>query len=452
MEIDKDLIASVLLEAEKDADKRAAAILKGPSLNGLDIYEAATLLSIKDPLIIELMLKKADEVKQRVFGSRVVLFAPLYLSNYCSNGCLYCGFRRGNRASERRALSIEEVVEEAGRLCNMGFKRVLLVTGEDKQWGLSHIISCVKAIYGQTGMRIVHVNAPPMDLESFRALKGSGVGVYQCFQETYHRPTYEVMHPTGAKKDFSMRLNAMDVAMEAGFEDVGIGPLFGLYDFRFECVSTIAHSIHLFKKFGAHAHTLSIPRLRPVPETPLKEIPYPLTDMDLKIAVSVFRLSVPSAGVVASTRESAQLRHELLHAGATQISAASRTDPGGYSAVSGKSLEQFSTSDTRPLDEVMESIAKEGYLPSLCTTCYRVGRTGAQFMERALSGGMESLCEANAILTLKEYMEDNRANGARATLEGALKNAIDGIKDEPLKKAVLEKIMEIEQGSRDRHF
>ncbi len=452
MEINKDQLEEVLLEAEKDADKRARGILEGLSLNGLCISDAAALLSVKDPSVIGLIHKKADEVKQAVFGKRVVLFAPLYLSSFCVNGCLYCGFRSDNRASERRALTVDEVVGEARRLFNMGFKRVLLVTGEDKRWGLPYIIACVKAIYGQTGIRIVHVNAPPMDVESFRALKASGVGVYQCFQETYHRPTYELMHPTGAKRDFSARLNAMDSAMEAGFQDVGIGPLLGLYDFRFECISAIAHSIHLFSKFGAHAHTISIPRLRPVSDTPLKEAPYPLTDIDLKMIVSVLRLSVPSAGVVVSTREPAELRHALLHAGATQVSAASRTAPGGYGAESGKSLEQFSTSDTRTLEEVMESISKEGYLPSLCTTCYRVGRTGAEFMQKAITGNMERLCEANAMLTLKEYIEDNRANGARQALESALKNAIDGIRDEPFKKAVLDKIREIEQGARDRFF
>lgn len=437
------------LPEPKEAD--ALLALKAASMaKGLSLEEAAMLLAIREPSLIDLQIKTAAEVKEKVFGKRIVLFAPLYLSNHCTNGCKYCGFRSGGSEIARKALSVEEAVTEAKALEAMGFKRVLLVTGEDPRWGLDYIVSCVRAIYGRTGIRIVHVNAPPMDTDSLRELKASGAGVYQSFQETYHRPTYEEMHPFGRKKDYSFRLGVMDRAMEAGFGDVGIGPLLGLYDYRFDALSAIAHSLHLYDKFGAHAHTISIPRLRPA-EDGLKDVPMGVTDQELKKIVAVFRLSVPSAGIVASTREPASLRAELIHAGATQLSAASRTSPGGYAGKEA-SLEQFSTTDHRGLAEVMKSVIDEGLLPSLCTACYRAGRIGGDFTGRTVAGEMEKFCQANAVLTLKEYLLDFCNNGTRDSVERAIDQGLDGVKDQGLKNALAEKIEALEKGKRDQYF
>jgi len=427
---------------------------------GLDLEEASILLNAEDPSPLEAIYKKAGEVKERVFGSRAVLFAPLYLSNYCVNGCLYCGFRSSGDPAQRRALTPEEAAREARALVAMGFRRVLLVTGEDPRFGIDYIVSCVRAVYENSGMRIVHLNAPPVDVDSLRVLKNAGVGVFQVFQETYHRPTYKKMHPFGKKSDFDFRLTVMDRAVAAGFDDLGLGPLLGLYDYRFDCLATIAHSRRLFEKYGAHAHTLSIPRLRPAPGSALGAVPFNVTDEDLKKITAVFRLAVPTAGVVVSTREAPELRSTLLHLGASQLSAASRTDPGGYAEeeTEGEKREgsrgQFTTNDHRGLVEVMGSIAREGLVPSLCTTCYRVGRTGPEFTEITGSGQMEKFCTANAALTLKEFLLDQngKTNGMRAPMEKALEKCLHEIKDPGLKQKVLNKMKEMEKGRRDLFF
>ena len=452
MIIDAEKIEA-LLKRPADIALAREALKRAGAGSAITLEEAAELLKCEDANVREGLLKTAAEVKQKIFGSRVVLFAPLYLSNYCTNGCLYCGFRSQNRGAQRTALTPEEAANEAAALVAMGFKRVLLVTGEDGRYSIDYITACVRAIYENTGMRIVHLNAPPVDVEGLRALKASGVGVYQSFQETYHRPTYARMHPSGRKKDYDYRLAVMDRAVEAGFKDVGIGPLFGLYDHRFEVLATIAHSTHLCDRFGAHAHTISLPRLRPA-LSGLTQVPSPVSDAELKKITAVFRLAVPCAGLVVSTRESAQLRGELLKVGASQISAASRTNPGGYTHSEEKTLEQFSTDDNRSLAEVMGTIAAGGFLPSLCTTCYRVGRTGSDFMEKTTAGEMERLCHANAVLTLKEYLADHpgAVNGESGAVEKALEKGIERVMEPALKKALLEKLQQIEEGKRDLYF
>lgn len=461
--IDADKLQAVLQETVAALDRggvqwaaRVTRAIETAGLGkGLAIEDAAALLCVVDRDSREHLYKIAAQVKSRSFGDRVVLFAPLYLSNYCSNGCVYCGFRAGNAVTAtagRKALSVDEAVGEARALETIGFKRVLLVTGEDARYGVDFIAERVKAIYSKTGIRIVHVNAPPCDVDELKELKKAGVGVYQSFQETYHRPTYKAMHPTGRKKDYDYRLNVMDRALEAGFQDVGIGALLGLYDFRFDCLAAIAHSQYLYERWGTHAHTISVPRLRPAGEWGIveKDAPFKIPDEDMKLITAVYRLSLPTAGVVVSTRESAALRTKLMHCGASQFSAGSRTNPGGYSEKG--AMEQFSTDDKRSLEEVMVSIAREGFLPSLCTTCYRVGRVGHEFTQTTISGNMEKLCHANAILTLKEYIADSRANGRKEALEAAMRSSIAELKDPAMKKAVLDKLDEIERGKRDLYF
>ncbi|MBI5970747.1 MAG: [FeFe] hydrogenase H-cluster radical SAM maturase HydG [Deltaproteobacteria bacterium] len=423
---------------------------------GLTLEDAAALLSIVDAGQKKLLYASAKALKVRLFGARVVLFAPLYLSNRCVNSCVYCAFSAGNKAAQggRRSLTPKEAAREARAIEAMGFKRILLVTGEDPALGLDYLISCVNAVYENTGIRIIHVNAPPMEGAEFKALKAAGVGVYQSFQETYHEKTYARVHPGGKKRDFAYRLSTMDRALSAGFNDVGMGPLLGLYDYKYECLSAISHSTHLYEKFGTHAHTVSIPRLRPALGAALKDAPCPVTDEELKKSAAVLRLAIPPAGIVVSTREPAALRAELLHCGATQLSAGSRTNPGGYAEES--TIEQFSTNDKRSLSEVMTAIAKDGFLPSLCTTCYRVGRVGHEFTEKTVSGGMAKLCQANAILTLKEYISDvklnNRLSVEKDALVNMLASSIEEIEDQTLKKAVLKKLKEIDSGKRDLYF
>ncbi len=471
MIIDVKQISDLIENSPEPSAFEVSLILKGvEKARGLTVQDAATLLAIKDQASLESLFQTASKVKEKLFGRRIVLFAPLYLSNYCTNGCLYCGFKSGNTEQPRKALTTDEIVREANTLSKMGFKRVLLVTGEDRRFGLSYIIDAVRAIYEQTDMRIVHVNAPPMDVPELKELKESGVGVFQAFQETYHPETYKKMHPTGAKKDYDYRLSVMDRALEAGFHDVGIGALLGLYDWRFDVLSTIAHSKHLYSKFGTHAHTISVPRLRPAVGSALdKETTerFAVSDLDFKKAVAVYRLSVPTAGIVVTTREPEELRNDLIRTGASQLSAASRTAPGGYdnnnarSRQNGqndqskqveKTLEQFSTHDQRSMVEVMASILKQGGMPSLCTTCYRTGRVGHGFTEITSAGGMEKFCRANALLTLKEYMLDNPVNGLSGLFNEALEKSYHEIKDPELKKKVAAKLTELKNGKRDLYI
>ncbi|MBI3399084.1 MAG: [FeFe] hydrogenase H-cluster radical SAM maturase HydG [Deltaproteobacteria bacterium] len=455
MIIDAKRIENILSDIKQPNAYEVDDILaKASLLNGLNLEDAAVLVSVEDPHILKTIFIRAGEVKEKVFGKRIVLFAPLYLSNYCINNCLYCGFRKGNKDAVRKALSIDEVMQEAKILEAKGFKRILLVCGEEpKVSSMEYIIEAVDAIYKTTGIRIIHVNSPPMDSVDLKRLKASGVGVYQVFQETYHRPTYALMHPSGKKRNYDYRLGVMDRAMEAGFEDVGIGSLLGLYDYKFDVLATLAHSQHLFKRFGAYAHTISVPRLRPADGSSVKDAPFSVSDLEFKKVVAVYRLAVPCAGVVVSTREAAVMRDEVIQIGASQISAGSKTEPGGYASVGTVStvqpVEQFSTNDHRGLEEMIASIIRHGFMPSLCTTCYRVGRTGADFTGKTLSGNMEKFCQANALLTLQEYLLDYVQNGARELGESAIEKGLQEIKETGLKKEVLKKLDEIRQGKRD---
>lgn len=451
-----ETIETILQNARPDSARLKEILEKASLAKGLSLDEAAVLLSVKDNVLLHEIYHAANLVKEKVFGKRVVVFAPLYLSNYCTNNCLYCGFRIDNKDAVRKALDKDEIISEANILEDMGFKRLLLVCGEDpKRAGLDYMLDAVDAIYKNTGMRILHINAPPMALEELRTLKGAGVGVYQAFQETYHKPTYEKFHPSGRKSNYEYRLNVMDRAIEAGFEDVGIGALLGLYDYRYDALAVIAHSQYLFERFGAYAHTISVPRLRPASGSPIKDMPESVTDEDFKKIVAVYRLAAPSAGVVISTREPAALRDEVLHIGASQISAGSKTEPGGYNergkgqGVRGKAVEQFSVNDHRTMEEMLLSIAKSGLMPSLCTTCYRVGRTGRAFTNKTLAGDMNKFCHANAILTLQEYILDYAKNGGAEIGKAAIEKGIEEIKEEGLKKILMKKLAEIKAGKRD---
>lgn len=453
--IDTDLIKKLIDSDQSPEREEILAVLeKAKKLKGLTPEETALLMRAgKEGLCLDEIYQTSGEVKRRSFGGRIVLFAPLYLTNDCINNCLYCGFRKDNREADRNTLTVEDAVREAKLLEKTGFNRLLLVAGESpKNSSVERIVEIVKAIYANTGIRIIHVNAAPMPVEQLKILKSSGVGVFQVFQETYHEETYAKMHTTGPKSNYQKRISALDKAMESGFDDVGAGALLGLYDWRFEVLALISHARHLYEKFGAWPHTISVPRLQPTIGSPLASAPYPVSDEEFKLIVALYRLAVPTAGVVVTTREPAALRDELLHIGVSQISAGSRTDPGGYSKeIERFDASQFRTSDHRSLEEIVEYIASMGHLPSLCTSCYRVGRTGRSFTETVSHEEMERYCLPNALLTLKEYVIDH-ANGSAAICNEIIEKNVTLIADEKLKKATLAKLKEIEAGKRDLFF
>jgi 2-iminoacetate synthase len=445
--------ASAALAGAKPPDGRELERIleRAGDIGGLCLDDAASLLMVEEPGMLTRLYAEANSVKETVFGPRVVLFAPLYLSNHCSNDCLYCGFRRSNKDAVRRTLDVDEAVGQAGLLASRGFKRLLLVAGEHPgKNGLDYLVEVAHAIYDKTDIRILHVNCAPLDVEGFIRLKAAGYGVYQCFQETYHPDTYAVMHPSGRKREFGFRLSAMDRALDAGFGDVGIGALLGLYDYRFDVLATIAHSQHLEERFGAAAHTISVPRLRPAAGWRLDGAPSPVSDDDFRKIVAVYRLAVPYAGVVVSTREPEAIREAVLDGGASQISAGSSTEPGGYSGRH-ESAAQFSVTDTRGLIEMMEVIAARGLLPSLCTSCYRSGRQGAPFRELASSGAIKDFCTPNAILSLKEFILENRGSAIAGMLERVIAKYAGSVEG-PLMRDLAEKLARIEKGEKDVRY
>ncbi|MGD9580022.1 MAG: [FeFe] hydrogenase H-cluster radical SAM maturase HydG, partial [Vampirovibrionia bacterium] len=354
-------------------------IEKSRKAKGLTLLESAALLNVNDSDTLEKIFHAAKEVKELIYGKRIVLFAPLYLSNYCTNNCLYCSFRLDNKDLVRVKLTIDEAVEDAKNLMAQGHKRLLLVAGEDvQQTKLDYIGEVIDKIYktkvGRGEIRRININVAPLSVDDFKTLKSFNIGTYQSFQETYHFETYKKMHPSGLKANYAWRYETMGRAFEAGFDDVGMGVLFGLTDYRFETLAMLKHSQELEKKYGVGPHTLSIPRLEPAKGAPFSiESPYAVDDISFKKIVAVLRLSVPYTGIILSTRERPDFRKEVIALGVSQISAGSKTNPGGYKANCG-SGEQFAVGDHRSLDEVIAELCENDYVPSFCTGCYRLGR------------------------------------------------------------------------------
>lgn len=398
---------------------------KALELKGLSLKDIPPLLKISDPELLQELFHTAREVKQNIYGKRLVIFAPLYISNLCSNECLYCAFRATNKSLKRRSLNYDEIKREVEILIDQGHKRILLVAGESyPKEGLNYILKAIDTIYSVKNkgeIRRVNVNIAPLKLDEFRELKAHHIGTYQLFQETYHKETYQKVHLKGVKKDYDFRITAMGRAMEAGIDDVGIGVLFGLFDYRFEVLALLQHSQYLEDKYGVGPHTISVPRLEPATGSTLsKHPPFPVSDIDFRKIVAILRLAVPYTGIILSTRETAEIRRETFAVGVSQISAGSRTNPGGYSLDEEFDASQFSLGDHRSLVEVIEDITKLGYIPSFCTACYRLGRTGSDFMDLAKLGEIQNHCSPNALVTFAEYLED--------------------FADEPLKKLGYERI------------
>lgn len=410
--IDEGHIHAVLAQrANPDAAHVREALNKSLELKGLNETDVALLASVTDPELLEELFHTARRAKEEIYGKRLVLFAPLYVSNLCGNECSYCAFRVSNKALKRRALHQDEVARETRILIEQGHKRVLLVAGESyPQEGFSYILKCIDTIYSikddKGEIRRINANVAPLTVEEFQELKAAKIGTYQLFQETYHRPTYEKVHLAGKKRDYDWRVTAVDRAMQAGIDDVGVGVLFGLYDWRFEVLALMQHIAHLEAQFGVGCHTISVPRIEPAFGAPVSEQPpYPVSDVDFKKIVAILRLAVPYTGLIMSTRETPEMRRETFALGVSQISAGSRTNPGGYNE-DGEQFDgsQFSLGDHRDLDEVIRDIADLGYVPSFCTGCYRLGRTGEDFMDLAKPGLIKNFCEVNALSTFVEYL------------------------------------------------
>ncbi|MFZ0829186.1 MAG: [FeFe] hydrogenase H-cluster radical SAM maturase HydG [Verrucomicrobiia bacterium] len=401
------------LEATRQCDAQPVrdVLAKARQMEGLDAGDVAVLMGVEDPALQEEMFAAARFVKDEIYGNRLVLFAPLYISNLCKNECAYCAFRVRNTALTRRVLTQAEIASEVKILIEQGHKRLLLVSGESyPREGFNYVLKAIETIYGvKSGrgeIRRVNVNIAPLTVEQFKQLKAAGIGTYQLFQETYHRETYASIHTAGAKRNFDWRVTAMDRAMEAGIDDVGIGVLFGLHDWKFEMLAMQQHIRHLEEKFGVGPHTISVPRLEPaVGSKTAGRPPHAVADQDFKKIVAILRLAVPYTGIIMSTRENADTRRATFALGVSQISAGSRSNPGGYAETGdGHNSEQFQLGDHRPLDEVVRDVAALGYTPSFCTACYRLGRTGADFMDLAKPGLIKEHCSPNALSSCMEYL------------------------------------------------
>ncbi len=454
--IDEEAVWQTLASgARHDAQEVRDLLAKALELKGLRGRDLAVLMGISDPELIGEMFHTARTVKETIYGKRLVLFAPLYISNLCGNECLYCAFRAKNRTLSRRALTQDEIARDVKHLVEQGHKRVLLVAGESyPNEGFDYILKSIDTVYrtrsGPGEIRRVNVNIAPLSVAEFKRLKEAKIGTYQLFQETYHRETYSRVHVGGKKRDFDWRVSAMDRAMEAGIDDVGIGVLFGLADWRFEVLALMQHIEHLERTFGCGPHTISVPRLEPATGSDLAtHPPHAVSDLDFRKVVAILRLAVPYTGIILSTRETASLRRETFALGVSQISAGSRTNPGGYDSDDGhENAEQFSLGDHRSLDEVIRDIAGLGFVPSFCTACYRLKRTGADFMDLAKPGLIKEHCAPNALSTFQEYLEDYASEATRKEGETVIAAALAEMGPQLREKT--EKMLEmVRNGRRD---
>lgn len=411
--IDEQQISQTLAAATSDAGRVREVLAKASEMKGLDAEEVAVLTCVEDGELLHELFETANQVKNTIYGKRLVLFAPLYISNLCANECLYCAFRATNKAIIRRSLSQEEIAREVEILISQGHKRILMVAGESyPREGFPYVLKSVRTIYSVKSehgeIRRVNVNVAPLSVDEFRQLKAEKIGTYQIFQETYHRDTYSKVHVGGKKRNYDWRVTAPHRAMEAGIDDVGIGILFGLYDYRFELLAMLQHIRALERDFGVGPHTISVPRLEPATGSDLaSQPPFAVSDNDFRKIVAILRLAVPYTGIIMSTRETARMRSETFALGVSQISAGSRTNPGGYTHEEEETdASQFSLGDHRPLDEVIRDVAAMGYIPSFCTACYRLGRTGRDFMDLAKPGDIKLHCDPNALSTFREYLRN----------------------------------------------
>ncbi|MCI9415643.1 MAG: [FeFe] hydrogenase H-cluster radical SAM maturase HydG [Clostridiales bacterium] len=459
--IDDEEIQDTLRYAQEHKHDTALAsgiLNRAADCKGLTYREAAVLLECDDPGIRDQMFQLAQKIKQKFYGNRIVLFAPLYLSNYCVNGCRYCPYHGQNKHIARKQLSQEEIVREVTALQDMGHKRLALETGEDpKRCPIEYVLESIQTIYGirhkNGAIRRVNVNIAATTVENYRRLKEAGIGTYILFQETYHKPTYEYLHPTGPKSDYAYHTEAMDRAMEGGIDDVGIGVLFGLNLYKYDFVGLLMHAQHLEAVHGVGPHTISVPRVRKADDIDPDAFDNGISDDIFEKIVALLRIAVPYTGLIISTRESQTTREKVLHLGVSQISGGSRTSVGGY-ADGGEEEDsaQFEVSDTRTLDQVVEWLLDNGHIPSFCTACYREGRTGDRFMSLCKSGQIVNCCHPNALMTLKEYLEDYAGPSTKEKGLAMIEKELDVITNPKVKEMAVRYLHELDSGKRDFRF
>ena len=434
-------------------------IEKAAQCKGLTHREAALLLECDQPELTDRIFHLAKEIKQKFYGNRIVMFAPLYLSNYCVNGCTYCPYHLKNKTIARKKLTQEEIRREVIALQDMGHKRLALEAGEHPLLNpIEDIRESIDTIYSikhrNGAIRRVNVNIAATTVENYTRLRDAGIGTYILFQETYHKENYELLHPTGPKSNYAWHTEAMDRAMQGGIDDVGIGVLFGLNTFRYDFVGLLMHAEHLEATFGVGPHTISVPRICPADDIDTADFPNSISDEIFRRIVAVIRIAVPYTGMIISTRESQESRRQVLDIGISQISGGSRTSVGGYAEPEplSENSAQFDLSDTRTLDEIVGWLLDMGYIPSFCTACYRAGRTGDRFMSLVKSGQIANCCAPNALVTLKEYLEDYASPATRAKGEELIIREAGKIPNPKIKEIALRNLKEIAGGKRDFRF
>jgi len=430
---------------------------KAAQFRGLSYKEAAVLLECELEDVKSRIYSLAETIKKKFYGNRIVMFAPLYLSNYCINECRYCPYHGSNKHIARKQLSQEDIIKEVIALQDMGHKRLALETGEDPEHcPIEYVLESIKTIYSikhkNGAIRRVNVNIAATTVENYRKLKEAGIGTYILFQETYHKPTYEYLHPKGPKHNYAYHTEAMDRAMEAGIDDVGLGVLFGLNLYKYDFVGLLMHAQHLEDAMGVGPHTISVPRIRPADDVNLNEYSNAVPDEIFEKIVAILRIAVPYTGIIMSTRESEKTRARCLKLGVSQISGGSSTSVGGYVEKEKENTAQFEVNDTRTLDEIVNWLIRLGYIPSFCTACYREGRTGDRFMRLVKSGAIANVCQPNALMTLKEYLEDYASEDTKARGEKMIADEVERLQNPDVKRIVKEHLSELNQGKRDFRF
>ncbi|MBN1198740.1 MAG: [FeFe] hydrogenase H-cluster radical SAM maturase HydG [Bacteroidales bacterium] len=452
----RDLITKTNSEPHHVRD----VIAKSMDKQRLTMKETAVLINANDPELITEIKEGARKLKEKVYGQRIVLFAPLYIGNLCTNNCAYCGFKADNLVVKRITLSREELIKQVTSLEDVGQKRLILVYGEHPKYDARFIADTVKTVYsvksGRGEIRRVNINAAPQDIDGFRVIKEAGIGTYQIFQETYHEETYRKVHLGGIKKDFNWRLTALDRAQEAGIDDVGIGALFGLYDWRFEVLGLLRHTNHFEAVYQVGPHTISFPRLQYASELNIDKS-HLVSDDEFTRLVAILRLAVPYTGLILTAREPAFIRDEIMQYGVSQIDGGTNIEMGGYARmkqgeVQDIDFEQFQINDNRSLDEIMVELIDHGFIPSFCTACYRLGRTGEHFMEFSVPGFIKRYCQPNALMTLAEYLEDYAPPETKKKGYHLIRKKLGEMPDDKFKTLLQEKLQRIKEGQRDIYF
>lgn len=457
--IDPDEIWDFLNSAKPDRRQVREVIAKSLDKQRLSLAETAVLLNAEDPELVEEIKAGARELKKRVYGNRIVLFAPLYIGNHCVNNCKYCGFKASNKFAVRRKLTDQEIISETEALEENGQKRLILVYGEHPMYNAEYIAHTVRLVYGvkkgNGEIRRVNINAAPLSVEGFRTVKDAGIGTYQVFQETYHPEAYKTYHPSGPKRDYNFRLTSLDRAQEAGLDDVGIGALFGLYHWKFEVMGLVRHTNHLEAVYNVGPHTISFPRIKDASEFDI-DPRYMVSDEEFIRLVAILRLAVPYTGMILTAREAPQVRTEVMQYGVSQIDGGTKLEIGSYAGTLNEeqnlNKEQFRVSDSRSLGEVIEELLDNNYLPSFCTACYRKGRTGEHFMEFSVPGFIKRFCTPNAILTLAEYLVDYASDEVAEKGWQVIEDNLAEINNEKQIAEVRNRIARIRRGERDLYF